>query len=512
MPKKRSIFIISILLLGFLLRIFRITETLQMDADQAMAYILADRIINQKHILMVGPLITFENVNILAPTYYYLIALLYFIFRNELTISLIFLFINLLGIYLIYLTSKQIVNTKSALLGALFFSFSSTMINYSRNIWEPHLIPFFVTMSIFLLYLAYKSNKVIYLILSVFSFYISLMYISSLLLLPVFIFLTYKIAGQIDKKSALIKTFLIYFFTTILFYINLIIFEYNNNFPSIKVIIKTFNIYFAPSLIHWIYFKSLFNNFIRFSESIINSDYYSLLIFFLLVLILPFLSQQKNIRNQTVLKIISFSILLSFVLSGFYKRKSYPYRFASIYPLFYILLGFAIYKLTKIRKPSWIMKLGWVISVLVVTSYLFSNTNQYKESLINRHLFNYKQIEKYADKIILESNNQLFDMYVIRYKGSPKIDHKNYELTSFAWLLEKKLNKKLFNLNKNGNWLEQGFIFNKPILMLVCLDFEQIAYKDCFRYLKKKEKLTGINYEMSTLDNMTLFKITKKTL
>ena len=78
-------------------------------------------------------------------------------------------------------------------------------------------------------------------------------------------------------------------------------------------------------------------------------------------------------------------------------------------------------------------------------------------------------------------------------------------------MLEKKLNKKLFNLNKYGNWLEQGFIFNKPVLMLVCLDFDSEVYKNCYRYLIKKEKLTGINYEMSTLDKMTLFKIAKKS-
>ena len=511
MLKKRSIFIILILILGLLLRIFRFSDTLQLDADQAMAYILADRIINQKHFLMVGPIISVENVNILAPTYYYLIAFLYFIFRNELSISLIFLFINLLGIYLIYLTSKQIVNTKSSLLGALFFSLSSTMVNYSRNIWEPHLIPFFVILSIFLLILAYKSNNTIYLFLSVFTFYISLMYISSLLLLPVFFYLTFIIARKIDRKSALIKTFLIYFFTTILFYINLIIFEYHNGFSSIKVILKTFNIYFVSSPVRWIFLKSVFNNFIRFSESIINSDFNSLLIFFLLVFILPFLGQQKYIKNQTVLKIISFSMIFSLFLSGIYKRKSYPYRYASIYPIFFVLLGFAIYKLTLIRKKGLILKIGWIYPILFLIYFVFSNMYQYKINLTNEHLFNYKQIDKYTDKIIFESNNRQFNTYVIRYKGSPKIEHKNYELTPFAWMLEKKLNKKLFNLNKYGNWLEQGFIFNKPVLMLVCLDFDSEVYKNCYRYLIKKEKLTGINYEMSTLDKMTLFKIAKKS-
>src|SRR3989344_8690772 len=101
MNKTVIYLLILILLLGVFLRFYNFSGTLVLSADQAVAYLLADRIINNNHILLLGPLTSLWKVNLLSPTYYYIITIFYFIFRSELLVSLSFAVIGSLSIILI---------------------------------------------------------------------------------------------------------------------------------------------------------------------------------------------------------------------------------------------------------------------------------------------------------------------------------------------------------------------------------------------------------------------------
>src|SRR3989338_3328215 len=147
---KFKILLLLIIVLAASLRLYRFEETISLEKDQAAAYLLADRIINDGHLLLVGPLTSIWQINLLSPTYYYLIAGLYYLFGNELTVSAVFAAGGILTVYLIYLLAEELWGKRPALLTAFFYSLSLTMTQYSRNIWEVHLVPLFVILALYL--------------------------------------------------------------------------------------------------------------------------------------------------------------------------------------------------------------------------------------------------------------------------------------------------------------------------------------------------------------------------
>src|SRR3989338_5398907 len=79
------------------------------------------------------------------------------------------------------------------------------MIGYSHHIWEPYRLPFFITLSFFLLFLSQikKSKWVLYL--SALFFFVSLMYISTFLtLIPIFFFFLYHRNKILNLNSKLL--------------------------------------------------------------------------------------------------------------------------------------------------------------------------------------------------------------------------------------------------------------------------------------------------------------------
>ena len=158
--RKTLFFLLLILLLAYVLRIYKFNQTLKLDADVGMAYLIAERIIREKFLLLVGPTTSFgETVNIVPPTYYYLITFLYWLFRSDLVVTFIFMLMEVISVYLIFLLGKILDNTRTGLISALFYSTSSAMIGYSRHIWEPYRLPFFITLSFYLLFLSLKKNS-----------------------------------------------------------------------------------------------------------------------------------------------------------------------------------------------------------------------------------------------------------------------------------------------------------------------------------------------------------------
>ena len=127
---RKSLWLLTLLILtGTFLRLFKFDHTLLLESDQAMAFLLANRIINFGHILLVGPNTSFYGVNILPPTYYYIVTLIYFFWRSELGVSLAFTFIGIMSIPLIFLLAKEMaLSAKTALIAAFFYTFSFTLI------------------------------------------------------------------------------------------------------------------------------------------------------------------------------------------------------------------------------------------------------------------------------------------------------------------------------------------------------------------------------------------------
>src|SRR3989344_6922322 len=112
--RKSLFFLLLILLLAYVLRIYKFNQTLKLDADVGMAFLIAERIIKEKFLLLVGPTTSFgETVNIVPPTYYYLITFLYWLFRSDLAVTFILMLTEILAVYFIFHLGKILAGVRT---------------------------------------------------------------------------------------------------------------------------------------------------------------------------------------------------------------------------------------------------------------------------------------------------------------------------------------------------------------------------------------------------------------
>lgn len=151
-----NLLILIILLLAFILRIFRIGDLLDFHYDQGRdALIIWDLIKNHKFFL-IGPVTGLEGI-FLGPFYYYLITPLYLIGKGNPTIPSIFLsFLVTVSLYFLYKAGREIGGRVTGFISLLIGSFSSVLIFSGR--WLSNPTPIYLT-SIINFYLLIKIVK-----------------------------------------------------------------------------------------------------------------------------------------------------------------------------------------------------------------------------------------------------------------------------------------------------------------------------------------------------------------
>src|SRR3989344_654703 len=207
MKTKSLILLFLIIQLAMFLRLYKISDTINLSTDQTAAYLIVDRMINDKKILLVGPLTSIWQANLLPPTYYYIIAGLYSVSTNELFIPFVFSLLNTLTTILIFLTGTLVFRTRAGLISAFLFAVSEVMVWYGRDFWEHYLVPFFVALSILFIFVADKKRNPYFLHSSLIVFFLTFLYVSSVLMLPVYFYIFMITAGKIyssKKKTVLL--------------------------------------------------------------------------------------------------------------------------------------------------------------------------------------------------------------------------------------------------------------------------------------------------------------------
>ena len=503
--KKSTFLIFSIIILASIIRLFKFQNTLNMDTDQAMAYILANHILNYKHMLLVGPITTFWEVNILPPTYYYLVTFLFWLFRKEILVSLSFAFTGILSVYLIYLLSSEYFDKKTALLTSLLFSFSYSMVEYSREIWEPHLIPLFVILALYFLSLLIKKGKLIFYHLSVISFMISFMYISSFTIFLPYLFILFKALSEFLKSRKSAIFYLIFSVSAffLLTYFPVLIFEAANRFPSLTYLgqaLKGETRYFGALS----YPDNVFFNITLFFESAFNG-FNPYLIWPVVLLILFFLLKMRNNKSREACHIRDLTVFLifPFVLSGFYQEEPEIYRYAALYPLFFLLIGYPLkYYLKQLQNYNR-GKLLAIPVIFLAVFFIYSGVARLQQLIAGRSGRKEIQTEKTVRAILKEQENNQFNIFTIT-----PYEYQNHHSTTYIYALEKILNRKIANLNNKGNWISQAYTPDEKPLYLICRDFRDYrhAVTSCLNYFLKFYQLQKTNQTL-ILDNTFIFKL-----
>lgn len=243
---KTSIFILSIITLGFFLRVFNLGDNMSFIGDQGWFYLSARDMLLSGKTPLVG--ITSSHTWLhQGPLWTYVIAVIFWIFNfNPIAPAYFTALLGTFTILLFYKILSEIYSKQAGLIAALLYATSPLVILNDRFAYHTSLIPFF---TLILIYTFYKwlNGKIIFfpLIVLALSFLYNLELFTTVLWI---IFILFFIYGLIRKEPWLLNlNKKIIFLSLISFLI-----------PMTPVFIYDVNHGFHQTLIFvgWIFYKS----------------------------------------------------------------------------------------------------------------------------------------------------------------------------------------------------------------------------------------------------------------
>lgn len=299
LPKKmnysaQGLILVLIIVLAAFLRLYRIDEYMIFLGDQGRDALIIQDFLENKHLPFIGPPTSVGNIY-LGPFYYYLMGLAMAIFwLNPVAPSVMVAFIGVATVGLIFYLSKLWFNGWVGIIAAAFYAISPVVINYSRFSWNPNPAPFFVTLAIFLLYLALEKKNSLYLPIAGLALGVAAqMHYLTLIMVPVLGFLS--LYSQTRNEFKGIKRFWWGNFAALMaFLISLLpwwLFEYKHGFMNMRAIITL----------------------LSGSDGAIKTNLFSLPAKFYLILTHELIGRYLTGENQFISALLSLLILVSLI-------------------------------------------------------------------------------------------------------------------------------------------------------------------------------------------------------
>lgn len=163
--KVSLLILLLIFVLGFALRSYRLYDFAEFSYDPARDTEVIRQIVQEKRLTLLGPPTSVSvpgvpyGTTYFGSVFYYLLAPFLPLFNYDpYGPTLVIAFLNALGIFLVFLIVKKLTNRFfPALAASLALAVSEGAIFYSRWVWNPNLMPFFILL--LLLFLVYFQEK-----------------------------------------------------------------------------------------------------------------------------------------------------------------------------------------------------------------------------------------------------------------------------------------------------------------------------------------------------------------
>ncbi len=254
---KSEVFILAlILLLGAVLRLYRIDEYMTFLGDEGRDAIIVRRFLVNFDPILIGPGTSIGNMY-LGPLYYYLIApalliagfspvgpSVFVALLGVLTIGLVWFFARIL-----FPVGSRSINV-GAIVASLMYAISPIVIVYSRSSWNPNVMPLFSLLCIYGIWKSWSSLDYRYLILVgiSYAFVLQSHYLGLLLAPTLFVFwilMIIRVLGvgknNLGKEG---RKALTYFFAGLLIFLflmsPLVIFDIRHGWQNFSAIKKFF--------------------------------------------------------------------------------------------------------------------------------------------------------------------------------------------------------------------------------------------------------------------------------
>lgn len=132
---------VLLVVVGAVLRLWNFSHTLQFLGDQGRDALVVSRIFKERDVILIGPVTSTGNMYLGPLYYYFMLPFLMMSYPSPLGPAYAIALISIVTIILMYWLGKEMVGEKAAAIATFFFTFSSTIIAYSRFSWNPNPAP-----------------------------------------------------------------------------------------------------------------------------------------------------------------------------------------------------------------------------------------------------------------------------------------------------------------------------------------------------------------------------------
>lgn len=161
MIKNNNLKIFLIIVLGLVLRLYKISERFIFGPEQALSLWPIVRLFEEKRLTLIGlHLANYKSALFRPPFFIYLFALPLKIFKfNPLGLGILFIFLGLGTTLVLFLATKILFNQRTALLTSFLYATNFYLINNDRNVWTYTPIIFTSSLIIWLIAKILKNRS-----------------------------------------------------------------------------------------------------------------------------------------------------------------------------------------------------------------------------------------------------------------------------------------------------------------------------------------------------------------
>lgn len=367
-----NLLILIILLLAFILRIYRIAEILDFHYDQGRDAMVMWNLWHNHKLFLIGPVTGLEGI-FLGPFYYYLIAPFYLIGGGNPAIPSIFLsLLTVVGLYFIYKSGELIGDRLLGLITLVIGSFSSYIVLSSR--WLSNPTPILLTSSI-IFYILVKITKennvqkylwyIVYLLVGISMHFESA---SAAFYMPVLLIFTIWQRKKINLITFLTSGFILFMtFTPQLIFNfkhdNLLVKniftelpkQEKNNSPVLRILSDRFKLFWE------MYSSKLFHENNKMSVIFSSFSLFGLLIFY------------KSKKNARFVKLFAIFLAIPFILYTIYRGNHgflYDYYFTGYYLIIVLFFSIGLWSFSKIKIGKYVLYSFIIIFLINNIGYL----------------------------------------------------------------------------------------------------------------------------------------------
>ncbi len=189
---REKILIAGILIVGAIVRFYRMRDYLVFLGDEGRDVLVVKRIIVDHIFTMLGP-VTSVGGMFLGPIYYYMMTPFLWLFHFDPVGPAIMVgCLSLITIYLLYRLGREFLNPATGIIAALLYATSPLVIIYSRSSWNPNAVPLFALLIIYGLLKSFVNRQWQWLFVVGLSFgvilqlhYLALLFSGVFILLPI---------------------------------------------------------------------------------------------------------------------------------------------------------------------------------------------------------------------------------------------------------------------------------------------------------------------------------------